>query len=125
MKKVETKSYEGQKPGTSGLRKSVKTFQQPNYTENFIQAILSALGDRLENSVLVVGGDGRYFGKEAVSIITKIAAANKVCIEKQVWTKVKLVFFINENDLSLGRKVVNRPKWDFINTSCFLHYSKV
>ena len=80
MKKIETKSYEGQKPGTSGLRKSVKTFQQPNYTENFIQAILSALGDRLENSVLVVGGDGRYFGKEAVSIITKIAAANKVCI---------------------------------------------
>lgn len=82
VKKVDTKSYEGQKPGTSGLRKSVKTFQQLNYTENFIQAILSALGDRLENSVLVVGGDGRYFGKEAVSIIAKIAAANKVCFKK-------------------------------------------
>lgn len=78
IKKIGTKSHEGQKPGTSGLRKSVKTFQQPNYTENFVQAILTALEDRLEGSVLVVGGDGRYFGKEAVAIITKIAAANKV-----------------------------------------------
>jgi len=75
---VPTKPYEGQKPGTSGLRKSVKTFQQPGYTENFIQSILNALGDKLAGSVLVVGGDGRFFGNEAVNIIVQIAAANKV-----------------------------------------------
>ncbi|KAL0276744.1 UNVERIFIED_CONTAM: hypothetical protein PYX00_004251 [Menopon gallinae] len=78
VRRVETKSFEGQKPGTSGLRKTVKTFQQEHYTENFVQSILTALGDRAENSVLVVGGDGRYFAREAISIIIQIAAANKV-----------------------------------------------
>ncbi|VVC32519.1 Hypothetical protein CINCED_3A020357 [Cinara cedri] len=75
---VQTKPYDGQKPGTSGLRKAVKVFQQPNYTENFIQAILSAVQPSAEGSTLVVGGDGRYFGTEAVDLIIKIAAANGV-----------------------------------------------
>ncbi|KAK8752688.1 hypothetical protein OTU49_006859 [Cherax quadricarinatus] len=73
-----TKPFEGQKPGTSGLRKAVKVFQQENYTENFVQCILSAMGGALSGCTLVVGGDGRYFGKEAVDIIIKICAANGV-----------------------------------------------
>ncbi|XP_034232969.1 phosphoglucomutase [Thrips palmi] len=76
--KVETKVYDGQKPGTSGLRKAVKVFQQVHYTENFVQCILSALGKDCAGSTLVVGGDGRYYGKEAVDKIIKIAAANGV-----------------------------------------------
>lgn len=80
IRRVQTKRFDGQKPGTSGLRKTVKTFQQEHYTENFVQAILTALGEQLENSVLVVGGDGRYFGRQAISIIVQIAAANKVII---------------------------------------------
>lgn len=79
IKRIETKPYDGQKPGTSGLRKAVKVFQQVNYTENFIQAILNSV-QPLVGSVLVVGGDGRYFGKEAVDIIIKIAAANGVSL---------------------------------------------
>ncbi|KAK0180895.1 hypothetical protein PV327_003229 [Microctonus hyperodae] len=75
---VQTKIYDDQKPGTSGLRKSVKIFQQEHYTENFIQAILDALDDKLTGCTLVVGGDGRYYGKDAVSKIIKIAAANGV-----------------------------------------------
>ncbi|KAK6621786.1 Phosphoglucomutase-1 [Polyplax serrata] len=75
---VKTRKYDGQKPGTSGLRKSVGTFQQENYTENFIQSILNSLGRDLEGAVLVVGGDGRYFGREAISLIIKIAAANAI-----------------------------------------------
>lgn len=78
IKIVETKVYDGQKPGTSGLRKAVKVFMQEHYTENFVQAILLAVGEQLVGSTLVVGGDGRYYGKEAVGKIIRIAAANGV-----------------------------------------------
>ncbi|XP_046830204.1 phosphoglucomutase [Vespa crabro] len=75
---VETKVYEGQKPGTSGLRKAVRIFQQEHYTENFVQAILDALGSQCVGCTLVVGGDGRYYGKDAVKKIIRITAANGV-----------------------------------------------
>ncbi|KAJ3211320.1 Phosphoglucomutase-2 [Dinochytrium kinnereticum] len=75
---VTTNAYQDQKPGTSGLRKRVKVFQQKNYTENFVQAILSAIPGGAAGSTLVVGGDGRYYGKEAIGIIIRLAAGNKV-----------------------------------------------
>ena len=75
---VNTRVYEGQKPGTSGLRKAVKVFQQEHYTENFVQATLHALGDQLTGCTLVVGGDGRFYVREAVTKIIRIAAANGV-----------------------------------------------
>nr|AAG44904.1 phosphoglucomutase [Drosophila melanogaster]AAG44911.1 phosphoglucomutase [Drosophila melanogaster]AAG44912.1 phosphoglucomutase [Drosophila melanogaster] len=75
---VATKPYEGQKPGTSGLRKKVKVFTQPNYTENFVQAILEANGAALAGSTLVVGGDGRFYCKEAAELIVRLSAANGV-----------------------------------------------
>jgi len=78
VNRVSTAPFENQKPGTSGLRKSVKTFQQKNYTENFVQATLSCLGDKLVGSSLAVGGDGRFFSKTAVDIIIRMAAANGV-----------------------------------------------
>ena len=73
-----TSPFEGQKPGTSGLRKAVKVFQQKNYTENFVQCSLWALEKTLEGSCLVVGGDGRFFMDTCTSIIIKMCAANKV-----------------------------------------------
>ena len=77
--KVTTTPFEGQKPGTSGLRKHVPVFKdQANYTENFVQCTLSAMGEKLKGSTLVVGGDGRYYMKEAVAIIIRMAAANGV-----------------------------------------------
>ncbi|XP_011207420.2 phosphoglucomutase [Bactrocera dorsalis] len=75
---VATKPYEGQKPGTSGLRKKVKVFTQQNYTENFVQCILDANGAALEGALLVVGGDGRYYCKEAAELIIRMCAANGV-----------------------------------------------
>ncbi|KAI9103066.1 hypothetical protein DFS34DRAFT_576799 [Phlyctochytrium arcticum] len=76
---IPTKPFEGQKPGTSGLRKRVKVFEQEHYTENFVQAILSAIPDGgAPGATLVVGGDGRYFLKEAIQKIIRIAAGNKV-----------------------------------------------
>ncbi|KAK9473875.1 uncharacterized protein V1510DRAFT_412946, partial [Dipodascopsis tothii] len=75
---VKTTVFDGQKPGTSGLRKKVKVFQQPNYTENFVQAILQSIPEGAENATLVIGGDGRYYNKEVVQVIAKISAANGV-----------------------------------------------
>ena len=75
IKKIITQSYDDQKPGTSGLRKKVKVFQQSNYLENFVQAIFDSLSST-QDKTLVLGGDGRYFNREAIQIIIKIAAAN-------------------------------------------------
>ncbi|XP_074281925.1 phosphoglucomutase, chloroplastic isoform X1 [Silene latifolia] len=76
---VPTKSYDGQKTGTSGLRKKVKVFMQENYLANWIQALFNSLPpEDYLNGLLVLGGDGRYFNKEAAQIIIKIAAANGV-----------------------------------------------
>ncbi|KAH3662332.1 hypothetical protein OGAPHI_005584 [Ogataea philodendri] len=78
VSQVATKPFTDQKPGTSGLRKKVKVFQQENYTENFIQAVFDAIPEGAEGSTLVVGGDGRYYNDHIVQVIAKIGAANKV-----------------------------------------------
>ena len=74
IKTVPTKPYTDQKPGTSGLRKKVPHFQQPNYVENFVQAIFDSL-EGFEGKTLVIGGDGRYFNREVIQIALKMAAA--------------------------------------------------
>ncbi|WP_267388013.1 alpha-D-glucose phosphate-specific phosphoglucomutase [Sphingomonas sp. GC_Shp_3] len=72
---VPTTPYQDQKPGTSGLRKKVPHFQQPNYIENFVQAIFDSLTG-FEGQTLVVGGDGRFYNREVIQIVLRMAAAN-------------------------------------------------
>lgn len=75
IKIVATEPIDGQKPGTSGLRKKTRIFMEPNYLENFVQSTINAIGG-VKNKILVVGGDGRYYNKQAIQIIIKMAAAN-------------------------------------------------
>ncbi|MDQ6987232.1 MAG: alpha-D-glucose phosphate-specific phosphoglucomutase [Mariprofundaceae bacterium] len=72
---VVTRPFEDQQPGTSGLRKKVKVFQQAHYLENFVQAVFDSIGD-FSGQTLVLGGDGRFYNRQAIQIILKMAAAN-------------------------------------------------
>ncbi|NEO34285.1 MAG: alpha-D-glucose phosphate-specific phosphoglucomutase [Symploca sp. SIO3C6] len=75
IRTISTKPFTDQKPGTSGLRKAVTVFQQPHYLENFVQSIFDSL-EGYESKTLVLGGDGRYYNRQAIQIILKMAAAN-------------------------------------------------
>jgi phosphoglucomutase len=80
VRTIPTKPFEGQRPGTSGLRKKTRVFMQPGYLENFVQSVFNsvradAAGD-FRQATLVVGGDGRYFNREAIQTIIRMAAAN-------------------------------------------------
>lgn len=72
---IATSAYSDQKPGTSGLRKRVTVFRQAHYLENFVQAIFDSINPP-NDATLVLGGDGRYYNREAIQIILKMAAAN-------------------------------------------------
>src|SRR3546814_19344856 len=73
---VETAPIEGQKPGTSGLRKQTRVFMPPHYLENYVQAIFDAIGG-VERKTLTLGGDGRSFNDRPIHTITPIAASNR------------------------------------------------
>lgn len=59
VKDVPTKPIEGQKTGTSGLRKKTKEFMSNNYLGNWVQSLFNALGDEAKGKELGLGGDGR------------------------------------------------------------------
>ena len=72
---IQTTPIDGQKPGTSGLRKKARTFMEPHYLENFVQAIFDGIGG-VTGKTLVLGGDGRFHNDVAVRAILRMAAAN-------------------------------------------------
>ena len=79
VKDVPTTPIEGQKTGTSGLRKKAAVFSEGNYLANWVQSLFLALPqEEVEGSAMVLGGDGRWFNKEASQIIIKLAAGNGV-----------------------------------------------
>ena len=79
VKDVPTTPIEGQKTGTSGLRKKAAVFSEGNYLANWVQSLFLALPqEEVDGSAMVLGGDGRWFNKEASQIIIKLAAGNGV-----------------------------------------------
>ncbi len=75
IKTISSTPFDGQKPGTSGLRKKVRVFEQANYVENFIQSTFDILDDKA-GATLVIGGDGRYHNRHVIQQAIRMAAAN-------------------------------------------------
>ncbi|MEM7710111.1 MAG: alpha-D-glucose phosphate-specific phosphoglucomutase, partial [Pseudomonadota bacterium] len=75
IEEIATRPIDGQKPGTSGLRKKTRTFREAHFLENSVQAICDGLGG-VDGKTLVIGGDGRYFNDRAIQVILRMAAAN-------------------------------------------------
>ena len=75
IKTIPSSPFAGQQPGTSGLRKKVRVFQQPNYSENFIQSIFDVIENKA-GSTLVIGGDGRFHNRVVIQQAICMAAAN-------------------------------------------------
>ncbi|WP_413405312.1 MULTISPECIES: alpha-D-glucose phosphate-specific phosphoglucomutase [unclassified Synechococcus] len=74
--------FTDQKPGTSGLRKSSRQFEQPHYLESFVEAVFRTLPG-VKGGTLVLGGDGRYGNLRAINVILRMGAAhglNKVIL---------------------------------------------
>ncbi|KAJ9461924.1 putative phosphoglucomutase [Diplonema papillatum] len=82
VKEFATKPIAGQKPGTSGLRQKTRTFMQPGYLENFTQAVYNAVADTYggvaAGGTVVLGGDGRFYNKQAIQTLIKMSVANGV-----------------------------------------------
>ncbi len=82
VRRIPTTPFEGQRPGTSGLRKKTRIFMQQHYLENFIQSIFNCLreedGADFRKETLIVGGDGRYYNRQAIQTIVRLAAANGI-----------------------------------------------
>ena len=74
IRTIQTTPFDDQRPGTSGLRKKVRVFRRPHYLENFVQSVFDTVGP-VRGKTLVVGGDGRYYNREAIQTILKMAAA--------------------------------------------------
>src|SRR2546429_7952074 len=80
IQSIPTTPIPDQRPGTSGLRKKTRVFMQPNYVENFVQAVFNTVREEtrgFERETLVVGGDGRFYNREATQKILRMAAANR------------------------------------------------
>jgi len=75
VKHIKTQAFSDQKPGTSGLRKKVTQFQKTGYLENFVQAVFNTIAP-CNGKTLVVGGDGRFYNREAIQVIIKMAIAS-------------------------------------------------
>ena len=93
IKTIKTRPFEGQEPGTSGLRKKVVTFKQTHYLENFVQSIFHTAKE-LKGNLLILGGDGRYYNAQAIQTILKMAAANgvkKVMLGQHGWLSTPAV----------------------------------
>ncbi|KAL2915442.1 hypothetical protein HK105_205058 [Polyrhizophydium stewartii] len=86
ISQVPTNPFADQKPGTSGLRKRVRVFQQPHYTENFVQSILAAIppngpeGATLVVAKLIIGKDGILSTPAASNLIRKRHATGGILL---------------------------------------------
>ena len=68
--------YADQKPGTSGLRKKVRVFQQPHYPEAFIQSVFDVVDGKAGATLVFGGGGGTIKGNQHLVYPDRTPLAN-------------------------------------------------
>lgn len=77
IKSIPTQPIEGQKTGTSGLRKKVALIEStPHYIENWLQSLMIALEGAQKGQTFIIGGDGRYLNDQAMISAIEILFAH-------------------------------------------------
>ncbi len=112
IQEIATSPFEGQRPGTSGLRQKTRVFMRERYLENFVQSVFDTVGEShdLSRATLVVGGDGRFHNVEAIQTILVLAAGNgfaRVLVGRQGWLSTPAVSAVIRRHGAVGGLVLS------------------
>mgnify|MGYP001807526117 CR=1 FL=1 len=92
-----TKPIDGQKTGTSGLRKKTKDFMSNKYLGNWAQSLFNAVGKELG-----LGGDGRWVAETVCGREGGGVGSRTLCSGMCIWRETPGANVLRRGKLCIG-----------------------